>query len=94
MTRIFRVGAVASATLTFAAMTAVHASGAFAETPVEEQAVAQTVPAQETDPQQPGIRFVASEVVQEVPQKPVETSAKTFAAPDADSLRDLIGKSK
>ena len=90
MTRIFRVGAVASATLTFAAMTAVHASGAFAETPVDEPAVAQTVPAQETDPQQPEIRFVASEVVQEVPQEPVEAPAETFAAPDVDSLRDLI----
>ena len=92
MTRIFRVGAVASATLTFAAMTAVHASGAFAETPVEEPAIVETVPAGETAPQQPEIRFVASEVVQEVPDEP-ETPAEAtvdFDAPEADSLRDLI----
>ena len=90
MTLKFRVGALASATMLFAAMFGAHAEGAFAEAPVEEPAAEQAVPAGEpANEQQPEVRFVASEVVQELPEDPEEVSSDADM-PDAESLRQLV----
>ena len=91
MTRTFRVGALASATLTLAAMFGAHATGAFAESTVEERAIVAPVPT-ETEAAEPAVRFVASEVVQEIPEQEEPEVPADADMPDAETLRQLVAE--
>lgn len=89
-----RVGAIALATTMFAGGFSAFGTGATAQ----DRALAQEAIAQaETDPtdteasqsaQDPQVRFVASEVVQEIPEAPVEETPSY----NAESLRQLVAQ--
>lgn len=82
-------GAVASAAMMFAILFAVDGSGANAQNPIENMPVAPATAASAepaTDSQEPEIRFVATPVVQEIPQEPATPS---FIS-QADSLHELV----
>lgn len=85
-----RVGAVALASMLFAGTFAATGSGAIAQDQAEAaQAAAQPVPLESNALQanaEPQLRFVASEVVQDLPAEP---EMQEIAANDASSLRQL-----
>lgn len=81
-----RLGAFALATTAFAGSFGTAVSGAIAQDQANPEAVeaVQTEIEAPQDVVEPQVRFVASEVVQDVPEEPeVETA-------DADSLRELV----
>lgn len=81
-----RAGAVASAMVLFAAGFSLYGAGASAQDQVQSEA-APAVQASENGPEAPSIRFVASEVVQDVP---VEQEPEAQAEISASSLYELV----
>jgi len=84
-----RAGALALATTLFAGSFAAAGSGAIAQDRAEPIA-AETVQTElqaSQDAAEPQVRFVASEVAQDIPAEPVVEEPE---APSADSLRELV----
>lgn len=85
-----QVGAGALAALFIATSFGAAASGAIAQDQAEPQAletVVNEIPESSSGSEEPAIRFVPNEVVQDVPEEPVEEESQ---ASDAASLRELV----
>ncbi|WP_242447502.1 cell wall hydrolase [Aurantiacibacter aquimixticola] len=89
-----RVGAFACGSILIAGSFSAASSGAIAQDRAESLYSSEMAQSESEAPQNaadPQVRFVASEVVQDIPEK-IEPEAETVDAADASTLRELVGE--